>query len=67
MPREPALEGGECPLARHRPQVRRVTHTHPQPHQSSRLHQAKPQTALKCQVLQDQVFGLLCSDVRGRR
>eukprot|EP00966_Prymnesium_polylepis_P117153 2707156-Prymnesium_polylepis.1 len=28
MPREPALEGGECPLARRRPQVRRVTHTH---------------------------------------
>jgi hypothetical protein len=27
MSREPALEVGECPLTRHRPQVRRVTHT----------------------------------------
>eukprot|EP00966_Prymnesium_polylepis_P053438 1235563-Prymnesium_polylepis.1 len=25
--REPALEVGECPLTRHRPQVKRVTHT----------------------------------------
>ena len=28
MSREPALEVGGCPLTRHRPQVRRVTHTH---------------------------------------
>eukprot|EP00966_Prymnesium_polylepis_P299837 6928980-Prymnesium_polylepis.1 len=28
MSREPALEVGECPLTRHRPQVRRATHTH---------------------------------------
>eukprot|EP00966_Prymnesium_polylepis_P121948 2818684-Prymnesium_polylepis.1 len=28
MSREPALEVGECPLTRHCPQVRRVTHTH---------------------------------------
>eukprot|EP00966_Prymnesium_polylepis_P064270 1490032-Prymnesium_polylepis.1 len=28
MSREPALEVGECPLTRHRPKVRRVTHTH---------------------------------------
>eukprot|EP00966_Prymnesium_polylepis_P198807 4607518-Prymnesium_polylepis.1 len=28
MSREPALEVGECPVTRHRPQVRRVTHTH---------------------------------------
>jgi hypothetical protein len=28
MSREPALEVEECPLTRHRPQVRRVTHTH---------------------------------------
>eukprot|EP00966_Prymnesium_polylepis_P214759 4973121-Prymnesium_polylepis.1 len=28
MSREPALEVGECLLTRHRPQVRRVTHTH---------------------------------------
>eukprot|EP00966_Prymnesium_polylepis_P117830 2724147-Prymnesium_polylepis.1 len=27
MSREPALEVGECPLTRHRSQVRRVTHT----------------------------------------
>eukprot|EP00966_Prymnesium_polylepis_P114619 2648733-Prymnesium_polylepis.1 len=27
MSREPALEVGECPLTRHRPRVRRVTHT----------------------------------------
>eukprot|EP00966_Prymnesium_polylepis_P209493 4852841-Prymnesium_polylepis.3 len=26
MSREPALEVGECPLTRHRPQVRRVWH-----------------------------------------
>eukprot|EP00966_Prymnesium_polylepis_P256029 5914574-Prymnesium_polylepis.1 len=29
MSREPALEVDECPLTRHRTQVRRVTHTHP--------------------------------------
>eukprot|EP00966_Prymnesium_polylepis_P273103 6309132-Prymnesium_polylepis.1 len=28
MSREPALEVGDCPLNRHRPQVRSVTHTH---------------------------------------
>eukprot|EP00966_Prymnesium_polylepis_P046377 1074264-Prymnesium_polylepis.1 len=28
MSREPALDVGGCPLTRHRPQVRRVSHTH---------------------------------------
>eukprot|EP00966_Prymnesium_polylepis_P256104 5915937-Prymnesium_polylepis.1 len=28
MSREPALEVGGCPLTRHRPLARRVTHTH---------------------------------------
>eukprot|EP00966_Prymnesium_polylepis_P257885 5957229-Prymnesium_polylepis.1 len=28
MSREPTLEVGRCLLTRHRPQVRRVTHTH---------------------------------------
>eukprot|EP00966_Prymnesium_polylepis_P052014 1204634-Prymnesium_polylepis.1 len=31
MSREPALEVGGCPLTPHRPQVRRVTHTHSAP------------------------------------
>eukprot|EP00966_Prymnesium_polylepis_P256746 5930778-Prymnesium_polylepis.1 len=48
MSREPALEVGECPLTRHSPQVRRVTHTHLEEWTGARALQPDREDPIRC-------------------